>query len=97
MYVGQTAQSTTAPATSPSFADILQQAVPAALQLYRERQAAKLQIKRAEQGLPPLPVEYYSPPVRVQGSIDQKTMLLAGGAIAAIVAAILLTGRRRRA
>lgn len=96
MYVGQV-PSTIAPAASPSFADIVQQVVPAALQLYRESQATKLQMKRAEQGLPPLPLDYYSPPVRVEASVDRSTqMILAGLGIAGALGLLFLLSRGRR-
>jgi hypothetical protein len=78
---------------------MLTQAVPAAVQLYRERAATKLQMDRARQGLPPLPVEMYSPPIRVQGGIDRQTLLIGAGAAAALALGVVMflrpRGRRR--
>lgn len=102
MRLAQTPDEATAPA--PSFVDVLKSAIPAAMQLYREQRAIKLQMKRAELGLPPLPVEDYTPPVRVEGSIDKRTMLLGVGAAVAIALGLMFmgkgarrSGRRRRA
>lgn len=96
MVLSQTPTTTTTPA-KPSWTEMLQQAVPAAMQLYRERQATKMQMERARAGLPPLPVEFYSPPVRVEAGVDKRTMLLLAGIGAAGVLGFLLMGRRRRA
>lgn len=98
MRIGQIQPSAPAPASSPSISDILSQAVPAALQLYRERQATKLQMDRARQGLPPLALEFYSPPVRVEAGVDKNTkLLIAGVGAAALLGGLLIfTGRRRR-
>lgn len=91
----------TTPPPPPAFSwsNLLQTAVPAAMQLYRERQATKLQMDRARQGLPPLPIEFYSPPVRVEAGVDPRTqtLVLAGLGVAAGLGLVLLLGKRRRA
>lgn len=91
------AQTQPAPATSSPYAELLSTAVPAALQLYRERAATKMQMQRAAQGLPPLPVEMYSPPIRVQGGIDKQTLLLGLAGVGALVLGgmYLMRGGRR--
>ena len=98
MRLAQTPDEVTAttPAESPSFVDVLKTAIPAAMQLYREQQAIKLQMKRAELGLPPLPIEDYSPPVRVEGSVDKRTMLLTIGAAVAVGLGLMFMGKGRR-
>lgn len=96
MYLGQIAP---APAAAkPGILDYLGQAVPALVQLYREREATKLQMERAKQGLPALPLEQYSPAIRVEGGLDKRTLLVGLATVAGVVlgAAYLLRGRRRR-
>lgn len=89
--------STPTPPAASSWTEMLQTAVPAALQLYRERAATKMQMQRAAQGLPPLPVEMYSPPIRVQGGVDRPTLMLLGAGVAGVLGLVWFMGRRRRA
>lgn len=95
MYLAQVATPGTPPPPAPSWASMLQTAVPAAMQLYSQRAATKMQMERARAGLPPLPVEMYSPPIRVQGGLDRQTLMLAGLGAAGVLGMLALLAMRR--
>ena len=91
MYLGQVVTTPPTTASTPTVAESITALLPGLLQAYQQRKVIKAQTARMEQGLPPLPVEEYIPPVRVQAGIDPKTIAMIGIPLAL---AVLLLMRR---
>ena len=53
--------------------ETVKQLAPAALQYKQQRKLLDVQVKRAEQGLPPLDVQDYAPAVRIEPQINEET------------------------
>lgn len=102
--LGAAPVTTSAPATAPapSWTDALKTsltaAIPALSQAYQQKKLFNLQMQRAQQGLPPLEVEQYTPPMRVQAGVDTGTQRLIGWGIAGALGlgALFLLSRGRR-
>lgn len=60
-------------------ASMLKQAVTVGLTARQQLQLQNINIKRAEQGLPPLDVDALTPAVKVKTGLDQSTLFVVGG------------------
>lgn len=56
-----------------SVVDTVKTAVPAALQYKQQKKIMDMQIKRAEQGLPPANIDDYMPAVKIEPKINENT------------------------
>lgn len=82
-----------------SWADMFLKIAAPALQIYQQRKVMQMQLKRAEQGLPPLPTEQLAPPpMAAKIGLDNSTMKMIGfGAVGLAAIVVLPKLMKRRA
>lgn len=96
--LGAEAQAGVQQAGGTNWGDKLLSVIGPALQAYNQQKIMKMQIQRAEQGLPPLPTEQLAPPpMTARLGLDDKTLKMVGLGVAAIAGAVMVPKLLRKA
>ena len=68
--------------------------IPVAATAYQQRMQMKMQLDRANRGLPPLDMSTYTQPMQARVGVDNRTMYLGIGAAAFLGLVFFMRGRR---